>query len=174
MFKHRYGFLPELVERRPNPHVNGENMMDGTDAALLIGDPAMRLAASAERLGLRIYDLAEEWRELTGLPFVFAVWAIRDDTYLDAPRIVRDLQTAKYEGLERLEEIAALYTGQLDLPIQDLRGYLHENVNYDLDDENITGMNRFFHLAHESGLISEVRELRFAPREASISTAIRQ
>src|SRR5262245_29013024 len=170
LFAQRYGALPEMVERTPNASVDGdnrgENMLEETDAALLIGDPAMRLAACAERLGLRIYDLAEEWRGLTGLPVVFAVWAIRSGAFQAVPVIVRDLVAAKREGLAQLRQIALQYAGKLGLPTEDLLSYLLDNVNFDLDEENIAGMRQYFRLAHQCGLISEVRDLRFAPREA--------
>ena len=77
LFRQKYNVSPEFAERTPDPSRAFENMFEDSDAALIIGDPAMRLAASAERLSLTIYDLADEWRELTGLPFVFAVWATR-------------------------------------------------------------------------------------------------
>jgi len=127
----------------------------------MIGDPAMRLAASAGQRGLRIYDLAEEWRAMTGLPFVFAVWAVREEACQQGQAIARDFLAAKQEGLKVLEEIAAQYAAELELPQDDLLGYLRENVNYDLDEENIAGMRRYFELAEELGLIPEAQDLRF-------------
>ena len=59
-------------------------MMQEADAAVLIGDAALRASLhDAPRLGLQVHDLGQMWKEWTGLPFVFAVWAARKD-YLAA------------------------------------------------------------------------------------------
>jgi chorismate dehydratase len=161
LFAERFDRLPAFITRTPDASVACENMFDGCEAALVIGDPAMRLAAAAPRLGVRIYDLAEEWRAMTGLPFVFAVWAVRDDAEADRAALVRDFLAAKRDGLARIEAIAARYAPELDLPCADLVRYLRENVTFDLDDENRAGVARYFDLAHKHGLIDEVRPLRF-------------
>ncbi len=157
----RYGVQPQFTERLPDAVMNCENMLEGSDAALIIGDPALRLAASAEKLGLQVYDLAEEWRSLTGLPFVFAVWAVRADVSYESRSLVRDFVLAKEEGLTKLEELAASYAENLRLPHADLLNYLRENVNYELDEENIAGLRRYFELAYEYGSIPEIRPLSF-------------
>jgi len=163
---------PVFTERTPDARMSGENMLEASDAALIIGDPAMRMAASAEKLGVKIYDLAEEWRTMTGLPFVFAVWAVREDVCEGssslASTIVRDFLAAKQEGLKKLEEIAAGYAVDLKLPQDDLLSYLRHSVNYDLDEENIAGMQRYFDLAGELGLIAETQSLKFLHRETFI------
>ncbi|MGH9845598.1 MAG: menaquinone biosynthetic enzyme MqnA/MqnD family protein [Blastocatellia bacterium] len=168
LFAERFGRLPEFTERTPDPGVECENMLEANDAALVIGDPAMRMAASAERLGIRIYDLAEEWHAMTGLPFVFAVWAVRAGAGADAQSLVHDFLEAKREGIGQIEAIASQYAGELGLKRQDLISYLRNNVNFDLDDENVAGLRQFFKLARDHGLISEARELRFVlePRAA--------
>ena len=157
----RYGIQPQFLERAPDTAAQCENMLAASDAALVIGDPALRLAASAKQLGVRVYDLAEEWRALTGLPFVFAVWAVRGDVACDTPALVRDFQAAKLEGLNKLEELAASYAATLDLPQAELLRYLRESVNYDLDEANRAGLQRYFELARECGLLTELQPLRF-------------
>jgi chorismate dehydratase len=167
IFLRRYGFLPECAERAMGPLVEVRNLFDTADAALVIGDPAMRLEASARGLDLMIYDLAEEWRAMTGLPFVFAVWAAREDVCDRAPglpnlhSLVDDLIAAKREGVDHIEQIATQYTSELELPRSELLDYLSQNVNYDLDDENLRGMGVYFDLAHECGLIGRPRSLLF-------------
>lgn len=158
---HRYGCQPQFLERTPDDAARCENMLEASDAALVIGDPAMRLAASAAQLGVQIYDLAEEWRALTGLPFVFAVWAVRADAQFEPRALVQDFLAAKQEGLTRLEELATTYARELALPYDGLLSYLRENVNYDLDEENQAGMQRYFELAAEAGLIVAARPLQF-------------
>jgi chorismate dehydratase len=162
LFSRRYGRLPEFSERTPDAAHLCRNMLESNDAALVIGDPAMRLGASAKDLGLQIYDLADEWRALTGLPFVFAVWAAREEVLESASDLVTHFIAAKLEGIENIEKIAARYAVELNLPYSILVEYLQENVNYDLDDENLAGLQRYFELAEECGLLPSVRELRFA------------
>lgn len=159
--RYRYGIGPEFVERVPDPSVVCENMFEVGDAALVIGDPAIQLAASAEALGVRVYDLAEEWRSLTGLPFVFAVWAVGRDAaqrFTDAPKL---FVAAKEEGIGMRELLAARYAENLGLPKADLLDYLNRNVCYDLDEEKIAGLEQFFELAHACGLIAENRRIEF-------------
>ncbi|MEP7337990.1 MAG: menaquinone biosynthesis protein [Acidobacteriota bacterium] len=162
LFARRYRTQPVFTERPPDVKVE----LPGVgDAALIIGDPAMQLAASAEHRGLRIYDLAEEWLALTGLPFVFAVWAVREDACEQDVTLARDFLAAKQEGLQTLEVIAAQYAAELELPEDDLLSYLRNNVNYDLDEENIAGMQCYFQLSKELGLIPEAQEIRFLRSE---------
>ncbi|HEU0177234.1 MAG TPA: menaquinone biosynthesis protein [Blastocatellia bacterium] len=164
LFLRRYGFLPECAERAIGHSVNPPNLFDDADAALVIGDPAMRLAASAHRLDLKIYDLAEEWWAMTGLPCVFAVWAAREDVCdrsSGLPGLVDDLIAAKHEGVNHIERIATQYAAELELPKSELLDYLSHNVNYDLDDENLLGMATYFDLAHECGLLPQPRSMLF-------------
>jgi chorismate dehydratase len=167
LFLRRYGFLPECAERTMGPSAGVQNLFDDADAALVIGDPAMRLEASARGLDLKIYDLAEEWRAMTGLPFVFAVWAAPEDVCDKArglpnlPSLVDDLIAAKREGVDHIEQIATQYASELELPRSELLGYLTQNVNYDMDDENLLGMSAYFDLAHECGLIGRPRPTLF-------------
>jgi chorismate dehydratase len=161
LFQRRYGFLPESVERATKYSVKPQDLFDGADAALVIGDPAMRLAASAPSLDLKIYDLAEEWRAMTGLPCVFAVWAAREEVCDRASGMTDDLIAAKREGVGNIEGIAAQYAAELELPLSDLLDYLLHNVNYDLDDENLLGMATYFDLAHEYGLLPQPRPMLF-------------
>lgn len=159
--RYRYGIEPDFVQRTPDPFVTCENMFEGSDAALVIGDPAMQLAASADELGVDIYDMAEEWRALTGLPFVFAVWAVSEEASRRFPDLARLFVEAKDEGVAARELLAARYAAELGLPPTDLLAYLHENVSFDLNEEKIAGLNRYFELAHACDLIAVNRPLEF-------------
>jgi chorismate dehydratase len=161
LFLRRYGFLPECAERAKEPSAGVWNLFDDADAALVIGDPAMRLEAEARSLDLKIYDMAEEWRSMTGLPCVFAVWAAREDVCAGAPGLADDLIAAKHEGIAHIEQIATQYAAGLELPRSELLDYLSQNVNYDLDDQNLLGMGAYFDLAHECGLLARPRSMLF-------------
>ncbi len=157
----RYQNQPVYCERTPDVIHGCANMFEGTDAALLIGDPTFELKSKAAGLGVHLHDLAEEWRGLTGLPFVFAVWAVREDALDDYRRVRLDFEMAKREGVDRIAEIAAQYAATLQRPVPEMLQYLRENVNFDLDEENTAGLREYFRLAHDCGLVERNRALQF-------------
>ncbi len=171
LFERQYGSHPIFTERTPDFAAGCENMFEDSDAALVIGDPAMRLAALAPQLGVQIYDLAEEWRAMTGLPFVFAVWAARAEVIKNQEVIAKDFLAAKLEGMSKLNQIAASYAEELGLLQQNLLAYLQDNVNYDLDPENIAGMRRYFALAAECGFIAKCQPIEFLRPQGRIEAA---
>jgi chorismate dehydratase len=138
-------------------------MLEFDDAALIIGDPAMLI----DRSSLHVYDLAEEWRKHTGLPFVFAFWAVRSDSAAWVenqsahPRDKIDFLAAKREGVRHTGDLAGIYSAKLGLARGELISYLTENISYDLDDESIGGLKLYYKLARECGLIEEARGLVF-------------
>ena len=75
LLESRYGVQPEYFRCPPDL----TEMLLEADAAVLIGDVALRARSEAPRRGLVVTDLGEAWREWTGLPMVFAVWAVRRD-----------------------------------------------------------------------------------------------
>jgi chorismate dehydratase len=152
IFSMFYGLQP--VYRQSPPRI--EQMLETDDAALLIGDPAMLIDRSA----LHVYDLAEVWRNHTGMPFVFAFWAVRQDSKNWQGTV--DFVAAKREGLAHTDELARQYSESLGLPREELISYLTENINYDLDEESLSGLNLYYRLAAECRLIETVKELVFA------------
>jgi chorismate dehydratase len=157
----RYGSRPILSERPRGSAVDLASLLESHDAALVIGDPAMQLDSGDHR-SVHIYDLAEEWRALTGRPFVFALWAVRLDLSPQLREQVPDFVAAKREGLSHIDEIADRYAVELGLPVADVQEYLHHNVNYDLDDENLSGLQEFYERAQRCGIIDRVRPMAFA------------
>ena len=149
IFREFLGFEPEWKPSTPDL----DAMLDTSDAALIIGDPAMIFP----RENLRVYDMASLWREHTGLGFVFAMWMAR----IDAAERIRavDFAGARDEGLAHVEEIINLYEGALGLPRAELRAYLLENISFGLDDEMRAGLDLFYRLAHRHGIIPAVRPL---------------
>ncbi|MAG35543.1 MAG: hypothetical protein CL878_04765 [Dehalococcoidia bacterium] len=85
-------------------------MLDEADAALLIGDPALRVYLRPPA-GLHLYDLGKEWKKLTGHPMVYAVWAVRRSFAETAPPLVntvyRAFQQSLAYSLANVEAIAA-------------------------------------------------------------------
>ncbi|HEY6332374.1 MAG TPA: menaquinone biosynthesis protein [Blastocatellia bacterium] len=137
-----------------------DRMLESSDAALIIGDPAMLIDRSA----LQVYDLAEEWRKHTGLPFVFAFWAIRDNARNwpgKASTDAIDFEAAKREGLENLLNIVEAYSKTLGLPAPDLTTYLTQNICFDLEPDCFDAIGLYYRLAYKAKLIDGLNELRF-------------
>jgi chorismate dehydratase len=171
---------PEYVEASPDP----TEMLKRADAALVIGDPALRVALKMEALSgkvpseeqccqgdpdelpvpgfetIFVYDIAHQWREMTGKPCVLAIWAARRDVV--TPEVVADFQASKQYGLKRVREIAEAASIKLDLPPRALERYLVENIHYDLDREYLAGLKLYFEKAAAEGLIPQLRPLEFA------------
>ena len=131
-----------------------EAMLASSDAALIIGDTALK----ARFDGLYRYDLAAEWKALTGKPFVFAFWGVRSGVELDDPSIFR--QSLEY-GNAHLKEIVLQQSRALQLPEHRLHRYLTENIDYTLDQENLGGLQLFFQLAAETLGTDPPRSIEF-------------
>lgn len=135
-------------------------MLDHADAAIMIGDPAlMALEERANRFErtsevLVYHDLAEEWRALTGLPFVSAVWGLADGRPLDES-IAADFICSRDHGLQNIDVLVANWSRQLPLSEGTIRSYLTTNIHYVLDEECVEGMRGFFRMAAEAGVLPE-------------------
>ena len=149
-----------------------ESMLAECDAALIIGDPALRLAERhdageslwSRKSKLYLYDVVSEWRAWTGRPAVMALWAARHAalSQVDAAELVADFQASKDYGLAHIPEIAANAAATLGLPQAHLESYLLENIDYGLDDENRAGLNLFFEKAAAVGIVPLNQPLHFA------------
>jgi len=134
--------------------------LEGCDAALIIGDPALFLDHAAA--GLMKIDLGAEWTRMTGLPFVWAVWAGRADA-MTAEHIAA-LQDARDAGVAASDAIADSYCGALRGPR--CRAYLRENIQYRLREREAAGLRRYYELAARHGLIDAVRTADFYDAES--------
>lgn len=166
LFVRHWKAEPDYAEAAPDLRA----MLQQADAALLIGDPALRVALHGAHAELpevenvHVYDLAEEWWRLTQLPFVFAVWAVRADRVRSrqaARALTRDFQRSRDLGLEHLGEIAREAAARLGLPGGQLERYLRHSIQYRLDAPHRAGLESFFRFAHELGLLERVRPLEF-------------
>jgi chorismate dehydratase len=150
IFREFVGREPEWMDRAPDV----ASMLEAADAALIIGDPGMTFS----RRGVVVYDLAELWRERTGLGFVFAMWMAREG---EAERVRRvDFAGARDEGLEHVEEIAAAYSPLVGLPPEEIKQYLLDNISFELNEEMRAGLSLFYKLAARHGVVPEARPLR--------------
>ncbi len=157
-------------------------MLQQADAALLIGDPALRVALGIEKdswpgasgqticqaatLGitnaelLHVYDVVGEWRAFTGLPAVLAVWAARRE--LATPEVTADFIASRDFGLSHLGEISYEAAQDLELPQRALESYLRNNIDFSLDAENRRGLELYFDHAAKLGLIPEAKPIECA------------
>lgn len=148
IFREFLGFEPEW--RNAEPHL--ENMLDESDCALLIGDPALALSVSEV---FTSFDIVELWRKYTGFGFVFAMWMTRLDKCPVNLAAIRD------EGLRHIDEIAANYAGDIGLTSDDLKTYLTENISFSIDRSMQKGMELYFELAAKNKLIETNKPLNF-------------
>lgn len=133
-------------------------MLDRADGAILIGDPALMAleerANRYERTGeeLVYHDLAEEWRVLTDLPFVSAVWGVSPAVQIDE-QITTDFIRSRDHGLQNIDALVRHWSHQLPISEQTIRSYLTANIHYVLDDECLEGIRGFFRIAVETGVL---------------------
>jgi chorismate dehydratase len=157
-----WGIAPEFFEAEPDLSA----MLARADAALLIGDPALRLAlgdaAELEKIGskLQVYDIVEQWRAMTNLPAVLAIWAGRPEAITE--EVTEDFQASLAFGMQHLDEISAEAAQDMKLPALELKRYLADNIHFRLDGENLRGLRRYFDLAAELGLIDGAKEIVMA------------
>ncbi len=134
-----------------------DSMLRYHDAALLIGDAAMR----AHPKNLWVYDLAEQWHEYSGKPLVMAVWALR--------RAVADRVSAKTFfdsrafGFAHLEEIIESEADRSGWTREDIREYFTKDLDYSMSADSLAGVGLFFDAAKKLGLIDHRREFEFLP-----------
>lgn len=141
--------LEEFYGVRPH-YVSGLASEIGDDlvrpaAVLAIGDEALRLSeAGAYPYKL---DLGEAWSRETGLPFVFAVWAVREEFCRKDPDTVvaihHELLRCVEEGRARLAEISARVAPRIPMAVDNCRRYL-QGIEYDLSDEKLQALTHFF------------------------------
>jgi len=178
----KWKIAPQFFEAPPNL----EEMLQQADAALLIGDPALRIAVEIEEnsrpgadgqtvcpaatLGitssdfLHVYDVVGEGRGLTGLPAVLAVWAARRD--IGTPDVAADFLTSRDFGLSHIPEICFAAARELELPQPALESYLRHNIDFSLDEENRRGLELYFAHAAKLGLIPQAKPLEWAATKA--------
>jgi chorismate dehydratase len=140
---------------------NLERMLADHDAGLLIGDPALQV----RRASYHTYDLAEEWIRLSGQPFVFAFWAVRQRALANSGGL--DLagifQQSRDHGLmaDNVDAIARTWAPRLGLAETDVKRYLTQNIYYYLDSGCLEGLQLFYEYADECGALPPAPSLRF-------------
>ena len=146
LLKEKYGIEPELL-----PLPIGKTIADtNADAVLLIGDRAIH---SPPGPFAEVWDLGDEWRQWSGLPFVFAMWVGR--TGADLNGLDAALSAARDEGLAHAEEIAHLEAAPLGLTVPQCVAYFREHLHFYLGDAEQQGLELFHRHAAQLGLAPE-------------------
>lgn len=143
LLQHRYGIRPAIVPLPMDREADGLDV----DAVLLIGDRAMHACLPGFR---HAYDLGQEWHDWTGLPFVYAAWAVRGG--VDLGTVLESLYASKRSGQANVGPIAAHEAKILGLDAGFCRRYLANIIRYDLGPREQAGMQRFYTLARDLGL----------------------
>ncbi|MGH3679686.1 MAG: menaquinone biosynthetic enzyme MqnA/MqnD family protein [Natronosporangium sp.] len=146
----RYAVRPEYL--RCPPDLTG--MLLEADAAVLIGDAALRAHYEAPARGLLVTDLGQAWREWTGLPMVFAVWAVRRRFADQHPGLVKDVHEAFLRSrelclaeLDRVAEAAARWE---PFDADTLASYFR-TLDFSLGPRQVTGLREFARRAAGAG-----------------------
>jgi chorismate dehydratase len=121
-------------------------MLRTADAAVLIGDPALRATYEAPGLGLHVLDLGAAWREWTGLPMVFAVWAARRSYFAEHPdqvaAVQRSFRGSLTDSLERVDEVAERAAQWEPFDAATLAGYF-QALDFRLGTRQLEGVREF-------------------------------
>jgi chorismate dehydratase len=146
----RYGADPEYFRCPPDL----AQMLMEADAAVLIGDPALRAMHEAPGRGLRVADLGEEWKTWTGLPMVFAVWAVRKEFAAAHPGVVKDVHEAFLRSrdlcLGELDTVARSAARWEPFDAAALATYFR-TLDFSLGDRQIAGLREFARRATARG-----------------------
>ena len=146
----RYGVRPHYFRCPPDL---GQMLMEA-DAGVLIGDPALRATYEAPGLGLYVTDLAQAWKEWTGLPMVFAVWAARRDFAAANPGQVKEVHEAFQRSrdlcLGELDAVAEAAARWEPFDAATLAGYFRA-LDFSLGEPQIEGVREFARRAAERG-----------------------
>ena len=149
ILERKFGVSPAIAAYPPDL----EPMLAAADAALIIGDPALRLDPA--RLPYHVYDLGEEWVEMTGLPMVFAVWAGRPGAADHA--VAEAFRESCRFGRARIEEIVKAEGEPRGFAAELARDYLTHHIVHELGEREYRGMELFLRYARERAGSCEAR-----------------
>jgi predicted solute-binding protein len=139
---HRYDTEPVLIPHSPQLGP----MLESADAALIIGDPALGIDPAT--LDLRWLDLGDEWKRMTSLPMVFAVWAARPGVPESSYSAADFVDSVRF-GMADLDRIVEEEHRKRGMRAELVREYLTRNVVFDFGDNERMGMRRFLTMVSE-------------------------
>ncbi len=145
-------------------------MMQQADACLLIGDDA--LLASRNDKEYHVYDLGELWKQFTGYPMTFAVWAVRRAAIAEQEELLHEVHKAflqsKEKSKQNLDKVAAYTHEKFGGECSDWLDYFR-GLQYDLTPLHREGLEHFYRCAYELGLLPEpVKVTRWDARQKQL------
>ena len=154
VFAELFGRDPEICALESSD-INGSD--DAPDTVLLIGDKVVRDEPDSSRYPHQL-DLGEAWKELTGLPFVFACWMVRAGRDLgDLPEI---LARRREINRHHIKDIVAAHGASSGWPEDLATRYLGEILRYELGARELESVELFWSKCHDLDLISKLRPMR--------------
>ena len=129
LMKEFWNIHPEMVQATDDSY---RKKIQGTVAGLVIGDRAFE----QRKISTFIYDLASEWRSITGMPFVFAAWISKQPL---PTSFIQKFNEANAIGLSHIDEIVT----SLQFELYDLKKYYSLHLSYKFDDRKRSGMELF-------------------------------
>lgn len=132
LFEHHWKKTVKFVHASDETYIS---QINGNVAGLVIGDRALKIKSKFNF----IYDLGLGWKEMTGLPFVFAVWVARKEIDL---AFLEAFNEANRSGIESITLVSSLW----DFSEYSLDSYFNNNISYTLDLSKHQGMNHFLEL----------------------------
>ncbi len=147
----KYSLKPEYIILEDKRKIYSEYV----DAFLVIGDDAMKVREE----GFITLDLGQEWNELTGLPFVYAVWVAKSGSKLHG--LGKLLIDAKECGLKFIDEIADAEASRLCMEKERCLWYLKGSIKYNLGEQEIRGLKSFYDYALEMGEVKDGVKIEF-------------
>jgi chorismate dehydratase len=140
------------------------SMLLEADAAVLIGDAALRATYDAPRRGLDVYDLGQAWNDWTGLPMVFAVWAARREYAEANPGLVKDVHAAfvrsRDDALAHVEDVAEQAARWEAFDAATLANYFR-TLDFSMGPRQVEGLEEFARRAASAGAVPHFVAPRF-------------
>lgn len=160
--------MKQAYQATPEYFISGqtveEGVLDKADAVLLIGDDALK-AYHHRQPGYYYYDMGDEWKKLTGLGMVYAVWVVNRNfaqANLEQVDLLQQRVTQGFAyGLTHLQAAAATLAGKMPFSKQQIIDYIHL-LNYQFTPEHAKALHTFYSLAQDVGAIEKIPELSFA------------
>ncbi len=160
----RLGVEPVWIDfdqRNHDPLISDSGAAGQVDAALFIGDVALRREGAPDEL---VFDLGREWTEWTGLPFVYALWLVRGEVANRSE--IRELHRLFLQSRDAVavdaSRLASEAGGRYGFPPSRLQSYW-SRIRYDLDEQMLEGLEHFLALASEIGEAPRIDGIRLIP-----------
>ncbi len=152
-----HGLTPQVIDYHAREQVANHRVVDEPQTVLLIGDKVVTSAPPAEQYPHQM-DLGEAWHNLTGLPFVFAVWMTRQGTALgDLPA---RLKATRIANADRIDAIVERYAAKHGWEAALARRYLGEYLRFAIGERELQAIERFAQMGQALGLWGVMHPLR--------------